>query len=354
MIDLRTKKLAKIVVDYSLDVQHDENVIISGSTEAEPFIIALYEEILIKGGHPVLKVTLPGLTEIFYKVAKEHHLKKYPDITEYTVKHAQKYIGIDTEFNTRELTNSDPRKMATRALVTKPISDYISRNIKWVGVAYPCVALAQEADMSLSDYEDFVFGACLQDWGKFSKELEKIRDRFIAGKRVKLTGPGVDLEFDIKGDLAKIDDGHENMPGGEVFMAPNKTTLNGSIKFDYPSVRDGREVSDIRLEFKDGKVIKSTASKNENFLKEMLKVDKNSSYVGEFGIGCNPRIKKYTNNLLFDEKIEGTIHLALGEAFIDNGGGNDSAIHWDIMKDMDKGQIILDGKVVQDKGTWKI
>ena len=144
------------------------------------------------------------------------------------------------------------------------------------------------------------------------------------------------------------------MPGGEIFMAPIKDSLNGWIKFEYPAIRDGKEVSGVFLKFKNGKVIEAKADKNEKFLNAMLNVDENSGYVGEFGIGMNPKINKFTKNLLFDEKIGGTIHLALGMAYKENGGGNDSAIHWDIVKDMRKSKIILDGKVVQDNGKWMI
>jgi len=162
------------------------------------------------------------------------------------------------------------------------------------------------------------------------------------------------LKFSIAGKNAVADKGEENMPGGEVFMAPVRESLNGWIKFDYPAIKAGKEVTDIELKFENGKVVEAHASKNEDFLKEMLNTDENSSYVGEFGIGCNPKITKFTKELSFDEKIGGTIHLALGSAYKENGGGNDSAIHWDIVKNMGKSKILLDGKVVQENGKWKI
>ncbi|TSC94718.1 MAG: peptidase M29 aminopeptidase II [Candidatus Berkelbacteria bacterium Athens1014_28] len=159
---------------------------------------------------------------------------------------------------------------------------------------------------------------------------------------------------DIHGKKAVADNGEENMPGGEIFMTPVRESVEGFIKFEYPVIESGKEVTDVYLEFKKGKVVKFDASKNKNFLKEMLATDKNSSYIGEFGIGLNPKIKKFTKNLLFDEKIAGTIHLALGMAYKENGGGNDSAIHWDIVKDMRHAKIILDGKVVQQGGKWRL
>jgi len=356
-IDSRTKKLAKLIVNYFLKVKHDSNVIISGSTEAEPFILALYQEVLEAGAHPVTRISLPGLGPIFYKYAKDHHIKKYPDIFDYTVKHAQYFIGISTDTNTREMTNVDPKMIADRQIVTRDITNYVCNEkdkIRRSSVGYPCQALAQEAEMSLNEYEDFVFGAMLQDWDKVGKRIKKVLGLFRKGKHIHLLGKNVDLKFDIHGDLAQDDLEGDNVPCGEIFMAPVRDTASGWIQFDYPAIEAGKEVSDIRLEFLKGKVVKFSASKNENFLKQMLETDKNSSYIGEFGIGMNPKINKFTKDLLFDEKISGTIHLALGMAYKENGGGNDSAIHWDIVKDMHRAKIILDGKVIQENGLWKI
>ena len=357
MVDERTKKLAKLVVNYSLQTKPNENVVISGSTEAEPFIVALYEEVLKADAHPILRLSVPGINSIYYKYAKEHHLKKFPEYFDYTVKNAQKYIGIDTTANTRELTSADPKKINERSKIMRPIIDYIvgEREKIWrCTVGYPVMAKAQEAGMSLSEYEDFVFGACLQDWNKLGKEIDKILRIFQEGKEVSLQGKNIDLKMKIHGKKAIADKGEQNMPGGEVFMAPVRESLNGWIKFEYPAIRSGNKVSGIFAEFKDGKAIKIKAKENEKFLKNMLSVDENASYVGELGIGMNPKVKKFTNDLLFDEKIGGTIHLAFGMAYKENGGGNDSALHWDIVKDMHHGEIILDGKTVQKNGKWTV
>lgn len=356
-MDTRTKKLAELVTKYSVFVKKGENVVIAGSTEAEEFIRALYEEVMKLGGHPILRLTLPGLDHTFYKCAQKHHIDKYPDHVDFLVKNSHKYIGIDSDSNTRELTNCDSDKIASRSKVMQPIGDHICNSkplMHRVTVGYPCQALAQEAEMSLTEYEDFVFDACLQDWVKLGKQMDKVLKSFKKNSEVWLVGEGVDLKMKVHGEKAVADKGEENMPGGEIFMAPVRESLNGWIKFDYPSVRDGKEVSDIELVFKDGKVVEAKASKNEDYLKKMLAVDANAEYVGELGIGCNPKVKKYTNNLLFDEKIGGTIHLALGMAYKENGGGNDSALHWDIVKSMKKAKIIVDGKEIQKNGLWKI
>jgi aminopeptidase len=356
-MDPRTRALAKLVVDYALKVKPKENVVISGRTEAQEFLIALYKEVILREAYPDLRIALPGTAPFFFKHAKQHQIEKFPDTFDYQAKKAKKYIGVSTAANAKELSSCDPKKIVAREKVVKPIVNYICQErdkIRRSTVAFPCQAFAQEAEMSLTDYENFAYGACLQDWNKIGKKINKVLKKFQKGKSVHLIGEGVDLKFDIHGDKAMTDLEGDNIPMGEVFMAPVRESLSGWIKFDYPAIEASKEVTDIYLEFKHGKVIKATASKNQDFLREMLNTDENSSYVGEFGIGMNPKVTRFTKKLLFDEKITGTIHLALGMAYKENGGGNDSAIHWDIVKDMHKAKIILDGKVVQQNGIWKI
>ncbi len=357
-IDMRTRKLAQLAVKRCVNVKAGDRVIISGGEEAIPFMVELYKAVVLLKAHPIVRFNLPNVSDFFYKHATQEQIERFPEEFMDTLKKANKYIGIYTDENTRMLSNCDPRKMALRSRVTKPISTYICDSehdvMKRTTIAYPCQAHAQEADMSLDEYEKFVYDACLQDWNKISKQMNLILKKFKNGKNVHLLGENVDLKFKIRNELATTDLDGDNMPMGEVFMAPIRDSLNGWIKFEYPAIENGNEVTDIYLKFENGKVIDFDATKNRDFLKQMLEIDENASYVGEFGIGCNPNITKFTKNLLFDEKIGGTIHLALGNAYKINGGGNDSAIHWDIVKDMSKAQIILDGKVVQDKGKWKI
>ncbi|KKP88412.1 MAG: Aminopeptidase protein [Berkelbacteria bacterium GW2011_GWA2_35_9] len=357
MSDIRTKKLAKLVVNYSLQVKRNENVVINGSTEAEKFIVELYKAVITAGAHPILRLTLPELGYFYYKHAQDHQILKFPDHFDYMVKNAQKYISIDTTPNTKDFSNIDPKKIVNRSKVTQPITNYIVNEhgkINRITVGFPCLALAQEASMSLSEYENFVFRACLQDWKTLGEMMDRILNKFKKGKKIHLVGENIDLSFDINGDKAIADKGEENMPGGEIFMAPVRESTKGWVKFEYPATKSDKEICDIFLEFKNGKVVKSSASKNSKYLREILNTDENSSYLGEFGIGLNPNINKFTNNLLFDEKIGGTIHLALGMAYKANGGGNDSAVHWDIVKNMKKARIELDGMVAQENGQWKI
>jgi aminopeptidase len=356
-VDLRTRKLAQLAVRYSVAVKPRQKVIISGGSEAIPFLVELYKEIILQKAIPIVRVNLPDVNDFFYKYATKEQIEFFPQYWMDTVKSADAYIGVSSDLNTRELTSANPKKITSRGKVMHPISDYIvntGEKIKRVTIAYPCIALAQDAEMSLSEYENFVYNACLIDWKKFGIRLEKINSVFSRGKKVHLIGENVDLKMSIAGKNSVADCGEENMPGGEVFMAPVRESLNGWIKFDYPAIRNGKEVTDVYLKFVNGKVVEAKASKNEDFLKEMLATDENASYVGELGIGCNPKVNRFTKDLLFDEKINGTIHLALGMAYKQNGGGNDSAIHWDIVKDMHKGKIIVDGKVIQENGKWKI
>jgi aminopeptidase len=356
-MDIRTRKLAKQTIKYSLKVKPETHVIISGGIEAQEFILELYKEVILQGAYPLVNISLPGTNDFYYKYASEKQLKRFPELRMHEVENSQCYIGINTTPNTRELSNSDSKKIMLRKKIIKPISDYIVNRkdkIRRVTIGFPCFALAQEAEMSINEYENFVFSACLIDWVKFGKKLEKIKNKFEKGRKVHLIGKNIDLKLSIEGKNCIADKGEENMPGGEIFMAPVRESLNGWVKFEYPAIYSGKEVSGIFLKFENGKVVEFDADKNKELLKAVLETDENSSYVGELGIGCNPGIKLYTKNLLFDEKIDGTIHLALGMAYKDNGGGNDSAVHWDIVKDMNGVKMILDGKVIQENKRWKI
>ncbi|MEN7982277.1 MAG: aminopeptidase [Nanoarchaeota archaeon] len=356
-LDLRTRKLAQLAVRYSVFVKPGEKVVISGGSEAIPFLVELYKEVILQKAHPIVRIGLPDVSDFFYKFANKEQIEKFPKEVMELAKTADKWIGVVSATNTKELTNSNSKKITARQKIVHPISEYVCNakdEIRRCTIIYPVVALAQEAEMSLSEYENFVYGACLQDWKKIRKHMDKILKKFKKNSKVHLIGENIDLKFRVHGEKAVADYGEDNMPGGEVFMAPIRESLNGWIKFDYPAIESGKEVTDIELKFENGKVVEAKASKNEDFLKEMLATDKNASYVGEFGIGCNPKINKFTKNLLFDEKIGGTIHLALGMAYKENGGGNDSAIHWDIVKDMKKAKIIVDGKVIQSEGKWKL
>jgi len=353
----RTVKLAKLVVTYCLNVKPKDNVIISGSSESEKFIEELFKELILAKANPLVNMHPKNVDYFYFKHANKDQLKNFPKYWYDAVKKANAYIEIDTQFNPRELSSCDPKKVETREKIMGPILDQVfggKGGIRNVVVAYPCLAHAIEAEMSLDEWEEFVYSACLVDWKKLTHKFERVAKTFHKGEEVHLIGENIDLKFSIKNKNALLEDGKENLPGGEIYMSPVKQTLNGFVKFEFPSFHNGKEIRDIFLRFKNGKVVEADAKKNKKALISAISSDKNASYVGEFGIGINPMITRYTNNLLFDEKISGTIHLALGMAYLENGGGNDSAIHWDLVKDMKNAKIILDNKVVQENGKWKI
>jgi len=357
MEDLRIKKLAKLIVGYSLDVKKNEKVIIDADVEAKELALALYREVLLKGGHPVLDLNFPEADYLFYKHSKKHQLKRFPKHIHYNVKTAKKYVFVDTESNVKGLSDVDPEKILLRERVMEPITKHIFNSrekIRCCMVSFPCKKYAEQAGMSMKEYSDFVFSVCLQNWKKMEKQAKHLLKIFRKGKKVHLLGKGVDLKFEINGKKAEEEIGKENMPGGEIYMAPKKKSFNGWIKFDYPVIEYGGEIKGIFLRLKEGEIVEVKAEKNLDYLKKILKTDKNSGYFGEFGIGINKKINKFTRNMLFDEKLGGTIHFAFGMAYKENGGGNDSSVHVDILKDMKHAKLILDGKVVQERGRWKI
>jgi len=354
------KEFAKILVEHSTKVKKGDKVLISGDSDAAPLIKEVYELCIKKGALAAVRVSLPGLGYTYYKHASKEQLEYFPKLALVESKQTDVFISIGADYNTREFTNVDPKKMTIRSKVMDPISK-VRLSKRWVGTDYPTHALAQDAGMSLEEYEDFVFGACSLAPEKIVSKLEKLRDLVNKTKTVQIIGKNTDLKFSIKGMSAKAEYAKHNVPDAEVFTAPEKYSVEGHIEFTYPAIRAGNEVEGIYLEFKKGKIVKATAKSNEKFLKSMIQTDEGSSYLGEFGIGMNPMITKFTKNLLYDEKIGGTIHLAIGMAYPENyvnnkKNGNYSALHWDIVKDfrMEGGEVKFDGKVVMKDGKWLI
>lgn len=355
MVDPRITKLAGILVNYSIKVKKGSTVEVSCGPEAKPLVLEIARMILKKGAVPLVRTGLDGYAYTYYKYAPLNVLKKTPKIALFEAKNVGASISIGTDTNTKELSNVDPKKVAIRSKVTRKLSDITLKKDNWVYLEYPTNALAQDADMSLEEFEDFVYGACFADWKKEGRRQEKLVRLLERTKNVRIKHKDTDLRFSIKGKKAIKCCGNRNMPDGEVFTEPVKHSVNGYIKYTFPAIKGGREVDGIRLEFRNGKVTKATAEKNEEYLKTMLRMDKGASYIGEFGIGVNYNIRKFVKQILFDEKIGGTIHLALGRAYNETGGENKSALHWDMIKDLrNGGGIYFDGKLVMKNGKWKI
>jgi len=349
----KIQKLAKILVDYSTAVKKNDIVQIIANTEAEDMALEIYRLVLKAGAYPRLHMRPDRRSWIYYTTASMKQLKKFPDIDMHELRKTKAVIYIGAPENTRSLSNIDPGKLALRSRVMKRYDNWRVEKTRWVIFNYPTNALAQEADMSIDEYQNFVFNSCMVDWKKQAKQQEKLKQILDRGSKVRITGKNTDLSFSIRGRKATSSSGHFNMPDGEVFIAPVENSVMGKIRYTFPAIYNNREVKDVKLGFKQGRVVKAIAEKGEDFLKSMIKTDKGSSYLGEFGIGTNYRIKRFTKSILFDEKIGGTVHLALGRAYREGGGKNESALHWDMIKDLRKGGCIyVDGKCIQKNGKF--
>jgi aminopeptidase len=263
------------------------------------------------------------------------------------------YIYIRSDANLKELSSIKSKKISIRSKARKPVKDVLLAK-RWCLTQYPTPAYAQEAGMSLAEYENFLYSAVLIDWPKARKRMKSLQRVMNETDVVHILGEGTDLTFSIRGRKAILSDGTHNMPGGEVFTAPVDDSATGKIYFDLPAIRYGKEVRDVRLKLEQGEIVDYSASKGEDLLEAMIGTDEGSQRLGEFAIGTNYGIKKFTRNILFDEKIGGTIHLAIGRAYPECGGVNNSAIHWDFIKTMKPGQVLMDGRVVLQDGKLKV
>jgi len=263
---------------------------------------------------------------------------------------------IDIENEDICLHGLSSKKIQTCSLILKPLWNYLiydRHNYRRVTVLIPSKTIARDAKLSPKQFKDYFYSCCFLDWKSLSQKFKKITSIFNKGKKVHLIGEGIDLNFSVKNRIFILEDGKENMPGGEIYTAPIKDSLEGWVKFDFPAVRDGLEISGISLTFKKGKIIKYSASKNQNILKSLIETDKGSKYIGEFAVGINPNVNKITSSWI-DEKAAGTIHLAIGKSYEENKGDNDSAVHFDVVRSMKRGKIILDNKVIFENGNWLV
>jgi aminopeptidase len=366
MRDPRLKRLAEVLVRYSVDVRKGQLVRLSAPAVATPLLIELYREVIAAGGNPLVRVTPDDLDEIFYKTATDEQLQFLDPVVKYEVEKIDCSIGVWADENTKSLTNCDPKRIAKQSAARRPIFEIFMRraaegSLAWTGTQFPCQASAQDAEMSLSEYEDFVFGAGLLDkpdpvaaWKEVSRHQQKLVD-FLSGKsdyRV-VAANGTDVKMSVAGHRWINCDGHENFPDGEVFTGPVLDSVNGVICFSFPAVHNGREVEGVRLTFKNGKVVDASADKGEEFLFSMLDMDAGSRFLGECAVGCNYSITRYTKNTLFDEKIGGTVHFALGAGYPETGNSNQSGLHWDMVVDLRKGgHVEIDGAIFSENGKF--
>jgi len=356
--DPRVENLAKILVGYSTKVKAGEVVSIDGELGAEPLLRAVYEEVLKAGAHPILNVGLDGLAAIYYEHATDEQLEWVSPLMEWTVDNADVRIGIGASANTRELSKIPPERQTRRQTATGPVLNRMMERsaageFRWCYTLFPTNAYASEAEMSLAAYEDFYFGACLADdpdpltaWKRASSECERLADWIQGHEEVRIVAPGTDIKLGIVG---------HNMPDGEFFTGPVEDSVEGEVTFHLPAVIAGREVSGVRLRFEAGKVVDASAERGEEFLIQLLDTDEGARRLGELGIGTNYAIDRGTLEVLLDEKIGGTVHMAVGKSYPESGGVNDSAVHTDLVCDLRLGgKIEVDGTVMQEDGKFVV
>ncbi len=359
MNDPRIDDYAKLLVEECLDVQPGWQVMVTGGTQARPLLEAVCREIGRRGAYALLRVSLSGagLNVPWAQEAPEELLDNPAPLETQPFHEADAWVGIEAPENTRELSALPPERLGRLQAGIRPhVERVFTFDLKWVGCQFPTPALAQDAGMSLGEFEDFLYGACLLDWNVERERMSHYAKHFDEAEQIRIVADGTDLTLSLAGRNGVVDAGGANMPGGEFFFCPIEDSASGAVAFtEFPAVYAGREVTGIRLRFEDGVVVDASADANEDFLIETLDRDDGSRRLGELGIGCNPRITRHMKNTLFDEKIDGTIHLALGNGLPEAGGTNVSQVHWDIVKDLrSTGRLDLDGKPVQESGKWLI
>ncbi len=367
MADPRMQKLADILVNYSTKVKPGDWVMVWPNTVALPLAREVYRCVLHAGGNPSLRLDDDDLNEVFMAEASDEQLQWVSPVTSVSVSQVNVMIRLNAAHNTRVLMGVDPAKSRTHQAARREIMEIYhkraaSKDLRWVTTQYPCHAHAQEADMSLHEYEDFIYHATFADQSDPVARWQAVHDQqrhwvdWLKGKReVRVQGPNVDLTLSIAERSFINSDGENNMPSGEIYTSPVEDSAAGWIRFTYPAVRQGRAVEDVSLEFKAGKVVAADAEKNAEYLNTMLDSDEGARFLGEFAIGTNYAIQRFTKNMLFDEKIGGTIHLALGSGFPEAGGINKSTLHWDMVCDMRTDSTIhVDGELFYKDGQFQV
>ena len=370
MRDQRLDKLADVLVTYSTGVSKGDLVRLTGEPIAMPLLEALYERLIKAGANVIFKCTPDSFQDIFYEHADDDQLKFLSPLAVKEVEDIDVSIGLWAETNTKSMTGVDPKRQALASTARKPImKTFMDRasagDLRWCGTLFPTLASAQDAEMSLRDYEDFVFAAGYLDkddpvaiWKQIRERQQRVVDYLNGKKQVHFqTANGTDLLVNVEGMTWINCAGCENFPDGEVFTGPNLDApdggVNGIVKYSFPAVHHGREVHDIELTFEKGRVVDAKASKNEDFLIQMLDQDEGARNLGEIAIGTNYQIQQYTKNTLFDEKIGGTFHAAVGAGYPESGNSNQSGLHWDMVCDLRTGgTITVDGEVISRDGKF--
>jgi aminopeptidase len=367
MTDIRVERLADLAVNYSVAVEKKQEIYITGPPMSFPLVQQIYKYVLLAGAHPSVVYRDQRLKDVLFRHAQDYQLEHVPPLSRYAIQHADKLIHIKAERNPKHLAHVDPGRIAKSVSPQRELSDIMAERIKkgelsWTLLPYPTDSMAQEASMSLLDYQDFVYKACFahtedpkKEWEKVSEMQQKIVDYLGKKAELRYVGEDTDITFWVEGRTWINADGKKNMPDGEVFTGPHEDSAEGTVRFTFPAIYSGNEVEDIRLTFKKGKVVEAKAKRGEDFLTHMISIDEGSDKVGEVAIGTNYQVTTFTKDMLFDEKMGGTIHMALGRGIPETGSNNRSAIHWDMLKDMKNGgKIYADGELFYENGTFLI
>lgn len=366
-MDPRMQALADLLVNYSVGVQPGQWVVMNSPMMGEPLLDACAASVLRAGGHPQTLFSSEHVRETVLREANDEQLEFISPATQAIYEQSDVLISLWAPTNTRTMAGIDPNRIAIQAKTQAPLSLRILEReaegtIRWVGVQFPTEAAAQDAGMSLREYEDFVYGACLvgepdpvKAWAELASRQQKVIDWLKDRKALHITAPGTDFTVSIEGRTWMNDLGHQNMPAGEVFTGPVEDSAEGVVQFTYPAFYRDQEVVDVCLRFEGGKIVEATAQSGEAFLQQMLDLDEGARRIGELAIGTNPGIQKFTKNTLFDEKIAGTFHMAIGKSIPGTGGTNESGVHWDMVCNLrDGGEITVDGQLLSKNGQFCI
>jgi len=362
LTDPRIAQLARVLVQYSLNLKEGDLFLIRTTPQAAPLVREVYREALMVGAHPAAHISLEEVEEVFYQHASDAQLHYVSPLLSEQYERPDAILFIGAEENTKFLSGVAPEKLALRVQALHPLRRRLMADeARWTITRFPTQAAAQDAEMSLAEYEEFVYtaGQLHEDdpvaaWRRVHDEQQRIADMLKMKQTIRLVGPGTDLTYSTAGRDWLNASGSRNFPDGEVFTSPDETQTEGHVRFTYPAVHEGREVEDVRLVFREGQVVEATAAKGQELLETLLGTDDGARRLGEAAFGLNYGIQRFTRSILFDEKIGGTIHLALGEAFPQIGGQNRSTIHWDMVCDMREGEAYADGELVYRNGRFII
>ena len=350
-MDPRVREHAKGIVDWSTEVKPGDVVIINATPESHELVVALYKEVARAGGRIVTLMYSEEAARAFYDGASEDTLSLVPEHLKSLTDACDVYISLRSPVNNMALANVESAKLTLDSKTQQDIqASRLSK--RWCLTVHPCQTLAQQAGMSLEEYREFVYGATLIDWKEESKQMYLIKEHLERHKDVRFTGPETDLYASTEDRIWIASDGKHNMPSGEVFTAPVEDSVEGSIYFDIPFLQQGKVIQGVRLTFEKGEVVDFSAEKEEAKLKQVIETDEGSRRLGEMAIGTNRGIQQYTLNMLFDEKIGDTIHCALGRAYKDCNGVNESAVHVDMIKSMKEGEVIAGDEVIYSEGKF--